>query len=161
MPSDDGEAPFRAVSCRCERVDGRDLEGKLDAAHAGQVDGQAEKVWAVGKWGESPGEGEREVVLVRRRHLFWQVEHGVLECQKNPGIHLESQVEVERAAAALLGVQVDLPCLAERVRLDEVPLVMDMKSMVDGVVLQVCHVSRDIYYCHSSVSLIAIWCAPA
>ena len=64
-------------------------------------------------------------------------------------------MEVKRAAAPLLRVQVDLPCLAERVRLDEVPFIMDVKSMINGVVLQVCHVPRDVDYGHSGSSLIA------
>jgi hypothetical protein len=44
-------------------------------------------------------------------------------------------MEVERAPTSLLGMEIDLPDLAERVRLDEVALVMDMEPMVDGVVL--------------------------
>jgi hypothetical protein len=46
-------------------------------------------------------------------------------------------VQVERAAAGLLGVEVDLPRLAQRVGLDEVALVVHVEAVVDGVVLEV------------------------
>ena len=53
-------------------------------------------------------------------------------------------MQVERTAARLLGVQVDLPRLAQRVRLDEVPLVVHVEPVVDGVVLQVGHEAGDV-----------------
>ena len=46
-------------------------------------------------------------------------------------------MQVERAAAGLLGVQVDLPRLAQGVGLDEVALVVHVEAVVDGVVLEV------------------------
>ena len=45
-------------------------------------------------------------------------------------------MEVEGDVARLLRVQVDLPGLAQRVGLDEVPLVVDVEAVVDGVVLE-------------------------
>jgi myo-inositol-1(or 4)-monophosphatase len=95
------------------------------------------------------------VVFVWRGDFLGEVEHSVFEGEEDPRVDLESEVQVKWAAAPLLGVQVDLPCLAERVRLYEVPFIMDVKSVVDGVVLQVCYVSRDVDYCHSGISLIA------
>ena len=65
--------------------------------------------------------------------------HRVLEAEQRPGVDLERQVEVDRALAGLLGVEVDLPGLAERVGLDEVALVVDVEAVVDGVVLEVGH----------------------
>ena len=47
------------------------------------------------------------------------------------------EVEVERPAARLLRVEVDLPRLAQGVGLDEVPLVVHVEPVVDGVVLEV------------------------
>jgi hypothetical protein len=47
-------------------------------------------------------------------------------------------------------VQVDLPQLAQRVRLDEVPLVVHMETVVDGVVLQLGDETGDIDDCHAS-----------
>ncbi len=46
-------------------------------------------------------------------------------------------MEVERSAARLLGMEVDLPRLAQRVGLDEVALVVDVETVVDGVILEV------------------------
>ena len=46
-------------------------------------------------------------------------------------------MQVEGAAARLLGVEVDLPGLAQRVGLDEVPLVVHVEPVIDGVVLEV------------------------
>ena len=68
----------------------------------------------------------------------------VLERQERAGIDLEGEVEVERSAAGLLGVQVDLPGLPERVRLDEVALVVHVEAVVDGVVLQVSDEPGDV-----------------
>ena len=64
-------------------------------------------------------------------------DHEVLERQQRARIHLEGEVQVEGAAARLLGVEVDLPRLPQRVRLDEVALVVHVEAVVDGVVLQV------------------------
>ena len=63
--------------------------------------------------------------------------HGVLEPEQGAGVDVERQVEVDGALAGLLGVEVDLPGLAQRVRLDEVALVVDVEAVPDGVVLQV------------------------
>jgi hypothetical protein len=57
-------------------------------------------------------------------------------------------VQVDRAVARLLGVQIDFPQLAKRVRLDEMALVVDMESMVHGVALELCDESSDIDDCH-------------
>ena len=69
--------------------------------------------------------------VVRRVVVLGQPGDDVLERQQDPGVDLEREVQVERAAARLLGVQVDLPRLAQRVRLDEVPLVVDVEPVVD------------------------------
>ena len=75
--------------------------------------------------------------LVGRLVGLVDLEDLVLEGQQHPRIDLEREVQVERAAAGLLGVEVDLPRLAERVGLDEVPLVVHVEPVVDGVVLEV------------------------
>ena len=115
----------------------------------GQVDGQAEQVGAARERRERPGEGQREVELVGRLLVLGEQHDGVLEGEQDAGVDVEGQVQVERAAAALLGVQVDLPDLAQRVRLDEVPLVVHVEPVVDGVVLQVGDVAGDIDGCHN------------
>ena len=87
--------------------------GKLDTSHAGQVDGQPEQVGAVGQGGQRPGEGQREVELVGRLLVLGQAEDGVLERQQGPGVDLEGQMEVEGSPAAVLGVELHLPDLAQ------------------------------------------------
>ena len=90
-----------------------------------------------GKWNSSGGSSSSD-----------EQDHGVLEGEEDAGVDVEGQVQVERAAAALLGMQVDLPDLAQGVRLDEVPLVVHMEPVVDRVVLQVGDVAGDIDGCH-------------
>jgi hypothetical protein len=80
--------------------------------------------------------------------VFGQPEHGVLERQQGSRVDLESEVKIERTAAAVFGVELHLPDLAKRVGLDEVPLVVHVESMVDGMVLQVGHVSGHVDDCH-------------
>ena len=58
-------------------------------------------------------------------------------------------MKVERAIAGFLGVEVDFPGLAERVGFDEVPLVVNVETMVHGVVLQLRNVPCDIDHGHS------------
>lgn len=88
------------------------------------------------RW-ECPGEGDGEVELVWRLVVLGKSEHGVFEAEEDPRIDVKGEVQVQWTAAAVLGMQVDLPDLAERVGLDEVPLVMHVEAMVDRVVLQV------------------------
>jgi hypothetical protein len=65
-------------------------------------------------------------------------------------------VQVEGAAAPLLGMQVHLPDLPQRIRLDEVPLVVHVESVVDGMILQVGDVTRDVNGSHSWESLMGV-----
>ena len=88
--------------------------------------------------------------------VLGEEDHGVLEGEEDAGVDVEGEVQVERAAAPLLGVQVDLPDLAERVGLDEVPLVVDVESVVDGMVLQVGDVPGDVDGSHSWESLMGV-----
>jgi hypothetical protein len=82
--------------------------------------------------------------------VLGQLHDGVLERQEHAGIDLEGEVEVQRSAAALLGVEVDLPHLPQRIGLDEVALVMDVERVVHSVVLELGHVSGDVDYCHGA-----------
>ena len=83
-----------------------------------------------------------ELVLGEGHHL-------VLECEHGAGIDLKSEMELHGSAAGLLGVQIHLPCLAHGVGLDEVPLVMDVESMIRSVVLQFGNESGHIKQCHA------------
>ncbi len=60
-----------------------------------------------------------------------------LALEVDPRIDDEREVQVDRSLAAFLGVEVDLPRLAERVRLDEVALVVHVEPVLDRVVLQI------------------------
>jgi hypothetical protein len=93
---------------------------------------------------QGPGEGQREVEAVGRFTVLREVDHEVLEGQQHPGVDLQGQVQIQRPAAALLGVEVDLPGLAQRVGLDEVALVVHVEAVVDGVILDLGHVSGHV-----------------
>jgi myo-inositol-1(or 4)-monophosphatase len=57
-------------------------------------------------------------------------------------------MKVDRATAALLRVEVDLPKLPERVRLDEVSLVVHVETVVDRMILQFGHVAGYVDHRH-------------
>jgi hypothetical protein len=44
-------------------------------------------------------------------------------------------MKVDRASAGLFGVKIYFPQLAQRVGLNEVTLIVDMKAMINGVTL--------------------------
>ena len=76
-------------------------------------------------------------------------DHRVLEAEQHPRVDLEREVEVDRALAPLLGVEVDLPVLAQRVALDEVPLVVHVEAVLDRVVLEIGDEAGDVDDCHA------------
>ena len=90
-----------------------------------------------GKWNSSSGSSSS-----------CEVDDRVLEAEQHARVDLEREVEVDRTLAALLGMQVDLPRLAQRVALDEVPLVVHVEAVLDRVVLQVGDEARDVENCH-------------
>ncbi len=65
------------------------------------------------------------------------------------GIDLEREVQVDGPLAAFLGMQVDLPGLAQRVALDEVTFVVHVEAVLDGVVFEIGDEPGDVEYCHS------------
>jgi len=149
----DVQPPLGGVGGRCVGIDGRHFEGKFDPPHAGQVDGQPEQIGAVGERGEGPGEGQGEVELVGGFLILGEPEDSILKGQQGPGIDLESQMEVEGTAAAVFGVEVDLPHLPEGVGLDEMALIVHVESVIDRVILEIGHVSGHIDDCHRWMSL--------
>ena len=86
--------------------------------------------------------------VVGRVLVVGAVDHRVLEAEQHPRVDLEREVEVDGTLAPLLGVEVDLPGLAQRVALDEVPLVVDVEPVLDRVVLEVGDEARDVDDCH-------------
>ena len=98
--------------------------------------------------GEGPGEHEWEVKVIGRVLLVAEADDSVLEGKQHPRIDVEGKVQVKRSAAALLGMQVDLPDLTQGVGLDEVSLVMHVEPMVHGVVFELGYVAGDVDGCH-------------
>ena len=92
------------------------------------------------------------MVIVGRVSTLCQLFDGVFETEQHPRVYLQGEVEVERAVAGLLGVQVDLPGLVERVGFDEVPLVVDMEPVVNGMVFQLGDIPGHIDdgHCHKA-----------
>jgi myo-inositol-1(or 4)-monophosphatase len=134
---DGREASFRRVGDRRVGVDGRHLEGQRRVTDAGEIGSEHEQIRPVRQRRQHPREHERKREALGRIGTLGHLEHLVLEREQRARLDLEREVQIEWAATRLLGVQVDLPCLAQRVRLDEVTLVVDVELMVDGVVLQV------------------------
>lgn len=91
----------------------------------------------MGERRQGPVEQQGELELVGRVVALGDLQHLVLEGEQDTGVDLEGEVQVERAAARLLGVQVDLPGLTQGVGLDEVALVVDVEPVVHGVVLEI------------------------
>jgi hypothetical protein len=137
------QTTFRSVGRR-RRVDGRHLKGELQASDPGEVDRETQQVGPIGERRQRPREGQGEVVFVTRFLVVGKSEHRVLEREEDPRIDFESEMEVERSAATLFGMEVHLPDLSERVGLDEVSLVVDVESVVDRVVLEVGHVAGNV-----------------
>ena len=73
----------------------------------------------------------------------------ILETQQHPRINLEREVEVDRALATLLGVDIDFPRLSQRVALDEMALVVDMETVFDRVILEIGDEPGDVDDCHN------------
>ena len=94
---------------------------------------------------------ERPVEVDRKEKGFFQVgdltvafDDLVLKGQQDPGVDLEGHVEVERTTAGFLRVELHLPGLTERVRLDEVALGVNVKPVLDGVGFQVGDETGDV-----------------
>ena len=88
--------------------------------------------------------------LVGRVVVVGQLGDDVLEREEDARLDLQREVEVEGSVAALLGMEVDLPYLTQRVRLHEVSFVVHVEAVVDGVVLELGDVAGDVDggHCH-------------
>ena len=127
--------------------------GSSNSTDTGQVDGQAEEVGAAGQGREGPGEGQRKMELIGGLLLFGEEHNRILEGEEDAGVDVEREVEVQRPTAPFLGVEVDLPDLAQGVCFDEMAFVVDVETVIDGVILQVGHVAGDVDGCHRAISL--------
>ncbi len=86
----------------------------------------------------------------RRVALVVERDHRVLEAEQHARVDLEREVQVDWSLASLFGVEVDLPRLAQRVALDEVALVVHVKTVLDRVILEIGDESCDVDDCHVS-----------
>ena len=57
-------------------------------------------------------------------------------------------MQVDWASAGFFRVKINFPKLAERIRLDKVPFVVNVKAMIDRLALEVGNKSGDIDDCH-------------
>jgi hypothetical protein len=76
--------------------------------------------------------------------LVRETEHRVFEGEQRPRINVEFDVQVDRSATTVLGMQINLPRLAKRVCLDEMTLVVDVESVRHRMVLKVCDETSDV-----------------
>ena len=63
--------------------------------------------------------------------------HSIFEGKEHPRVNFEAEMQVDRAVACLFWVNIDFPQLAQGVRLDKVTFVVHVKTMVNGMALQV------------------------
>ena len=148
LVGDDTQRALGRVGDRWVRVGGRHLHRQLAPAHSGELGREHEEIGAVRERRECPREAQRKVEVILGIALVVEGDHRILEAEQHPGVDLEREIEINRALAAFLGVEVDLPRLPERITLHEVALVVHVKPVLDGVVLQIGNESRNIDNCH-------------
>jgi hypothetical protein len=85
---------------------------------------------------------------VRRILVLGERDNEIFERQQHARVYFQGKVEVERAPAPLFRMEVDLPGLAQGVRLDEVPLIMNVKAVVNGMIFKFGNVPCNIYDSH-------------
>ncbi len=152
-PCHDREAALRWVGGGRVGVDRRHLEGQIGPADARELGGQEEQIRPVWQRRQRPGEEQGKPEAVWRVVVLRKVDDEVLEGEQRAGIDLERQVEVEWPSTGFLWVEVDLPRLAEGVRLDEVTLVVHVEAVVDCVILEVGDESGNVDGGHAGTSL--------
>lgn len=149
---DDADGPVGAVGHRRVGVDGRDLQRQIRSTDTREVGGEDQQIGPVGQRWERPVEVQLDAMEIRGLGiLVLHVEDEILEGQEHPRIDLERQMEIERAAARVLGVEIDLPRLTKRVRLHEMPFIVDMEPVVDGVILEIGDETCDVDDRHGSI----------
>ena len=95
------------------RIGGGDLDGQLAPADPGQFRREHEQIRTVRQRRERPREAEREVEVVLGIRLVVERDHRVFEAEQHPRVDLERQIQVDRTFTPLLGMEVDLPRLAQ------------------------------------------------
>jgi hypothetical protein len=88
------------------------------------------------------------VELVLRLLVLGEIDDRVFEGEQDARVDVERQVQIKWSAAALLGMKIDFPGLSQRIRLDEVALVVHVEAVIDGVVLDLRDVPGHVDDCH-------------
>ena len=86
--------------------------------------------------------------LVGRVDFIGKSKNRVLKGEKGSRVDIEFDVQINGSAASVFGVQIDLPRLTQRISLDEMALVMDVKTVGHRVVLEVRDETSDINGSH-------------
>jgi len=139
------EASLRGVGDRRKTVDRTDIEWQVGSAHAGEFGGEHQKIGLIDQRRKTPREEERESQVVGGDHAgVCERVHLVLEREHHSRVDLQRQMKIEWSAARVLGMQIDLKGLPHRVGLDEVALIVDVKSVVGRVIFEIGNETRDI-----------------
>ncbi len=119
-PTDYRQPALRPGGESSIRVGGGDLQREIRPGDTCKLRGEDQQVGGIGQRRERPVEEERETEdilglgeLISVGKLPLDLTHAVLECEHDAWIDLQREVQVERAAASLLGMDVDLERLAE------------------------------------------------
>jgi hypothetical protein len=75
------------------------------------------------------------VKLVGRVDVIGKSEDGVFECEQGPGVYVEFDVEINRSAAPVFGMQINFPGLTQRIRLDEMSFIVHVETVSDRMIL--------------------------
>ena len=147
---DDREASFRLVGHAREGINRRDLDREHQPANTSDLGGEHEQIrgfrerWQRPREQQRKGESRRRIIVdVLHLHDF------VLEPEQGAWVDVEREMQVDRTGAGLFRMEVDLPQLAERVRLDEMSLVVYVESVIDRLALQIGDESRYVNDCHT------------
>lgn len=146
----DRKAAFWRIGDARERVNRGDFDGEVHAADTSKVCRQHQEIGRVGERWKCPREKQWE-----RKPFGWRIvdfvefHHNIFESEHRPRVDIERQVEVDRTGARFFGMKVDFPQLTKRIGLDEVPFVVNVKSVIDGLTFHIGHKSCHVDHCHA------------
>jgi len=75
------------------------------------------------------------VKFVRRVDVIGKSEDGVFEREQGPRVHVKFDVEINRSAAPVLGMEINFPGLTQRIRLDEMSFIVHVETVSDRMIL--------------------------
>ena len=149
----DAQTSLRPIGGAGEGIDGRYLQRELNSTDTGQVDGQAEEVGPAGQGREGPGEGQRKMELIGGLLLFGEEHNRIFEGEEERG-STSARGGGPTAHRTLPRGGGRPPDLAQGVCFDEMAFVVDVETVIDGVILQIWPRSRrHVDGCHRAISL--------